>query len=153
MAPAKNTKKSWQEKLEDSKDLPKIIQPKGKGAKRYGKRMLVPSPLQVDALMKKVRKGRVMTIAQMREKLANANKATSACPLCSGIFAWISANAANEAEEKGRKRITPWWRTLKANGELNPKYPGGMAEQAKRLRKEGHTIVKRGKRWFVKGVS
>lgn len=144
-------KKSWREKLADSKDLPKIIKPKGKGAKQYGDRMLVPAPMQVDATMKKVRKGKVMTIAQMREKLAKEHDATSACPLCCGIFAWVSANASQEAEDEGMKRVTPWWRTVKAKGELNPKYPGGMEEQAKRLRKEGHTIIKRGKRWFVAG--
>jgi|TARA_B100001964_G_scaffold168162_1_gene184757 hypothetical protein len=72
---------------------------------------------------------------------------------CSGIFAWISANAVQEAEDEGKKRITPWWRTLKAKGELNPKYPGGVKEQARRLRKEGNTIVQRGNRWFVDGVS
>ena len=146
-------KKSWQEKLADSKDLPKIIKPKGKGALHLGDRMLVPSPLQVDAQMKKVRKGKVMTIAQMREKLTKENNATSTCPLCSGIFAWVSSHAAQEQEDEGRKRITPWWRTVKAKGELNPKYPGGMEEQAKRLRKEGHKIIKRGKRWFVEGVN
>jgi hypothetical protein len=144
-------KKSWREKLADSKDLPKIIKPKGKGAKQYGDRMLVPAPIQVDAKMKKVRKGSVMSIAQMREQLAKENDATSACPLCCGIFAWVSSHAAQEAEDEGKKRFTPWWRTVKAKGELNPKYPGGMEEQAKRLRKEGHKIVKRGKRWFVDG--
>ena len=46
-------KKSWREKLEDSKDLPKVITPKGNNAvSRYGSRMLVPAPLQVDAIMK-----------------------------------------------------------------------------------------------------
>ncbi len=94
-----------------------------------------------------------MTIAQMREKLTKENNATSTCPLCSGIFAWVSSHAAQELEDQGRKRITPWWRTVKAKGELNPKYPGGMEEQAKRLRKEGHKIEKRGKRWFVEGVA
>ena len=145
-------KKSWREKLEDSKDLPKIVKPKGKGAERYGDCMLVPSPIQVDALMKKVRKGKVMTIAQMRKKLPKENDATSTCPLCSGIFAWVAAHAAQEAEDEGRKRITPWWRTVKAKGELNPKYPGGMGEQAKRLRKEGHILVKRGNKLFVDGI-
>ena len=100
------TKKSWREKLKDSKDIPKIITPKGRGVKQYGDKMLVPA-LQVDAMMKKVRKGKVMSIAQMREKLAKANNATSTCHLCSGIFAWIAANAAQESEDEGRKRITP----------------------------------------------
>ena len=146
-------KKSWQEKLRDSKELPKIFKPKGRGAERYGDRMLVPAPIDVDALMKKVRKGRVTTVAKLREKLASDHDATSTCPLTCGIFVWVAANAAQEAEGQGRKRITPWWRTLKAKGELNPKYPGGMEEQAKRLRAEGHEIETRGKRQFVVGVS
>ena len=44
------------------------------------------------------------------------------------------------AETSGRKRITPFWRTLKSTGELNPKYPGGIAAQARRLRAEGLAI-------------
>jgi hypothetical protein len=111
--------------------------------------MVVPSPLEVDAMMKKVRKGNVSTIADMRTRLAKKHNVDSACPLCCGIFAWISAHAAQEAQDEGKKRFTPWWRMLKAGNELNPKYPGGMESQAKRLRSEGHTIEKRGKRWFV----
>jgi alkylated DNA nucleotide flippase Atl1 len=45
--------------------------------------------------------------------------------------------------------VTPYWRTLKGTGELNPKYPGGLAEQKRRLRAEGHEIVSRGKRAFA----
>ena len=142
-------KKTWREKLHDAKDLPKIVRPRGKGAAHLGKRMVVPAPLDVDALMKKVRRGRVTTVGALREKLAAAHDADTACPLTTGIFCRIAANAAQEAEDAGRKRITPWWRTLKAKGELNPKYPGGVEEQARRLRAEGHEIMQRGKRWFV----
>jgi len=60
---------------------------------------------------------------------------------------------SQEVDEEGKKGFTPWWRTVKAKSEHNPKYPSGMEEQAKRLRKEGHNIVKRGNRWFVDGVS
>ena len=66
--------------------------------------------------------------------------ATIGCPITTGIFAWIAAHAAAEAEAAGKKRITPWWRTLKTGGELNPKYPGGVKEQAARLRAEGWRI-------------
>ncbi len=48
---------------------------------------------------------------------------------------------------------TPYWRTLKADGELNAKFPGGIEAQKKRLEKEGHTIIQRGRtnlRYFVK---
>lgn len=146
-------RKTWREKLEDAKGLPKIVRPKGKGAEHFGERMLVPAPLDVDALMRRVRKGRVTTVGKLRERLAQQHDADSTCPLTTGIFVGIAARAAQEAEDAGRKRITPWWRTLKTRGELNPKYPGGLEEQARRLSDEGHVIVKRGKRWFVQGVS
>jgi hypothetical protein len=41
---------------------------------------------------------------------------------------------------EGKKDITPYWRTLKLGGQLNEKYPGGVAVQAARLKAEGHTI-------------
>ena len=71
------------------------------------------------------------------------------CPITTGIFAWIAAHAAQEAELAGVKRITPYWRTLKAGGELNPKYPGGIDAVRARLEAEGHRIVQKGKRWLV----
>jgi hypothetical protein len=72
--------------------------------------------------------------------------------LTTGIFAWISAHAADEAEHKGDgPNITPYWRTLKSGGELNPKHPGGFERSRVRLEGEGHQLVQRGSRWFVVG--
>lgn len=47
----------------------------------------------------------------------------------------------------------PYWRTLKANGELNGKNPGGMKAQKEKLEAEGHTIIQKGRkniRYYVK---
>jgi len=52
----------------------------------------------------------------------------------------MAARAAEEDSSEGKKDITPYWRTLKVKGELNEKYPGGVAEQAKKLEAEGHAI-------------
>jgi hypothetical protein len=128
-------KKSWREKLATSKDLPKT--------------MVIPAPLEVDALMKQVPKGRVVTINELRAALAAKHKVTFACPLTTGIFSWIAAPAAAEAEAEGAKRVTHYWRTLKTGGEINPKYPGGVDGGAKRLRAEGHKVVSKGKRLIV----
>jgi hypothetical protein len=76
-----------------------------------------------------------------REKLAKRHGASIGCPITTGIFAWIAANAAEEDAAEGKKDITPYWRTLKAKGELNPKYPGGLETQAEKLKAEGHTIL------------
>jgi hypothetical protein len=61
----------------------------------------------------------------------------------------MAAHAAEEAATAGRKRITPYWRTLRNNGELNAKYPGGIDAVRQRLESEGHRIVQRGQRFFV----
>jgi hypothetical protein len=144
------TKKSWREKLADNKGLPRIGQVTGNMSKRWGTgKFVIPAPLEVDALMKQVPKGRVVTINELRAALATRHKVNFACPITTGIFSWIAAHAAAEAETEGARRITPFWRTLKTGGEVNPKYPGGVEKIAGRLRVEGHKVAQRGKRYFV----
>ena len=62
---------------------------------------------------------------------------------------WIAANAAEESAADGKKQITPYWRTLKTGGELNPKYPGGVDRLKKLLNAEGHRVTAKGKRFVV----
>jgi hypothetical protein len=143
-------KKSWREKLADDKGLPKVCEVTGKLSKRWGEGcFVIPAPREVNALMKQVRKGRIVTINELRAALARKHRTDFSCPLTTGIFFWIAAHAAAEAEAKGAKRITPFWRTLKTGGEINPKYPGGVEQIAKRLRAEGHETIAKGKRTFV----
>jgi alkylated DNA nucleotide flippase Atl1 len=143
-------RKSWQEKLADSKDLPKVITIDGKLSKRWGEgTCVIPAPIEVDEIMRAVPKGKLTTIDDIRKALATKHRATIACPITTGIFAWIAAHAAQELAAEGKTRITPYWRTLKSGGEINPKYPGGVDGMAKLLRAEGHAVVQKGKRFFV----
>ena len=109
----------------------------------------MPSPLEVNTLMKKVPKGKLTTINEIRKKLAKKYKTTTACPIVTGIFSWIAAGAAKEDDQDGKKNITPYWRTLKSDGKINLKYPGGIPYQRKKLINENHKIIKRGKNHFV----
>ena len=144
------TKKSWREKLADDKGLPKVGPVTGKMTKKWGEGlMVIPAPREVAALMQKVPHGKLTTINELRAALARQHKADFGCPITTGIFAWIAAHAADEAAAEGRKRITPYWRTLKSGGELNPKYPGGIPSLKKRLTAEGHKVQQKGKRHFV----
>ncbi|MBN1846842.1 MAG: MGMT family protein [Sedimentisphaerales bacterium] len=143
-------KKSWQEKLHDSKDLPKVVKITPKMSPRWGKgTVVIPSPLEVDETMRRVPKGKLITIQEIRAHLAARHGATIGCPITTGIFAWVAAHAAAEQAAAGTKRITPYWRTLKTGGELNPKYPGGIADLKKRLEQEGHRVIPKGKAFIV----
>lgn len=139
-------KTSWAEKLANSKDLPRVEKIDEKKSKRWGAgTFVIPAPLEVDAIMRKVPKGKLITINEIRQILAKKHKATIACPITTGIFSWIAAHAADEAENLGKKRITAYWRTLKTGGILNEKYPGGLVNLRKRLTAEGHTIIRKGR--------
>jgi hypothetical protein len=142
------TRRSWREKM-DNPNLPKVVEappkwrkdPKGRGS------MLIPSPHQVDAVIRSVRKGSLITVTQIREVLAAQHMTEMTCPLTTGIFIRIAAEAAEEDARAGKTRITPYWRVIKDDGSLNPKFPGGADSQADRLRAEGHHIVEsKGKR-------
>lgn len=143
-------RKSWREKLADSKDLPKVEKIRPKMSQRWGRgTVVIPAPLEVDAVMKQVPPGQLITINEIRASLARKHRATIACPITTGIFAWIAAHAAEEAAAAGETDTTPYWRTLKVGGELNPKYPGGVERLKMLLEAEGHRVVAKGKRLVV----
>jgi len=143
-------KKTWQEKLKDNKGLPQVSPIDHTMSKRWGSgTFVIPAPLEVDEIMRAVPKGRLITIDEIRRRLASKHGATIACPITTGIFAWIAAHAAVEAAGEGKKITTPYWRTLKSKGELNLKYPGGIEGLRRKLKAEGHHVVQRGKRFFV----
>jgi hypothetical protein len=138
---SKALRKSWQEKMADSKDLPKVIEIDERMSQRWGTgTCVIPAPKEVDEFMRAVPRGKLTTINDIRAALARRHSATIGCPITTGIFAGIAARAAEEAAMEGKKYITPYWRTLKSSGELNPKYPGGVEAQAAHLKDEGHTI-------------
>jgi alkylated DNA nucleotide flippase Atl1 len=142
---------TWQEKLNDSKGFPKVEEIKGGMSKKWGTgTVVIPAPVEVDQLMRKVPKGKLTTINEIRQALATKHNATIGCPMTTGIFAWIAANAAEEQKQQGTTDITPYWRTLKVKGQINEKYPGGIEAQTTLLEQEGHCVVRKGKNCFVK---
>lgn len=143
-------KKTWTEKLHDNKDLPKVERITDKMSKRWGTgTVVIPAPMEVNEIMKRVPAGKVITINEIRCALAKKHGATIGCPITTGIFAWVAANAAEEQKQKGEKNTIPYWRTLKTGGEINEKYPGGVEAQKRLLENEGHRVVQKGKRHLV----
>lgn len=154
-------KKTWQEKMADKKGLPKVLKLDNsfpcynalhKIGLRVGDRVVLVNPREVEGEMKKVPRGKLTTIVHICKKIAAKHRVKGCCTLTAGIFFMTAANAAEEMRQEGKKNDTPYWRTLKANGELNEKYPGGALAQKKLLEQEGFTVAKKGKTFVVENI-
>lgn len=147
---ANEDSKDFNAMLRDSKDMPKIqiVTDEATIQKYGGSRMYFAPPMDYDQVMRCVPWGRVVTVGHIRDYFARRSGADFTEPITAGIFVSIAAWASWQRAED----ITPYWRTLKANGELNPKYPGGVEAQREKLEAEGHTVIRRGRthlRYFV----
>ena len=141
---ANEDKKDFNAMLLDSKDMPKlqIVTDPGTIERYGGNRMYFAPPIDYDRAMRMVPKGRLTTITDIRAHFARANGADFTEPITAGIFVSIAAWAS--FQRQGDE--TPYWRTLKAGGELNPKYPGGVLAQKEKLEAEGHRVLQRGQK-------
>lgn len=148
---AKEDKKDFNAMLHDSKDMPKfqIITDRKSIEKYGGSKMYFAPPIDYDKVMRQVLHGKVITVGKIREYFAKTSGADFTEPITAGIFvsiaAWASYQRSNDE--------TPYWRTLKAKGELNAKYPGGVEAQKEKLEAEGHVIIQKGRkniRYYVK---
>jgi hypothetical protein len=154
-------KKTWVQKLEDKKSLPKVL----KLEERFpcyntvhkmgawaGDPIVLVNASEIIPIMTEVPKGKLITIWEICKKIAKKHKVKGCCSLTTGIFIMIIANAVEEAIVKGEKSALtkiPYWRTLKADGFLNEKYPGGQEGQKRLLEKEGFKVIARGKKYQV----
>jgi len=151
-------KKTWQEKLEDKASLPKVLKLE-RGFPCYnavhkmgveaGDDIVLVNPSEVVEIMKQVPKGKLITIVEICKKIAKQHKVKGCCSLTTGIFIMTAANAAEEASKEGKVLDIPYWRTLKSDGFLNEKYPGGQEAHKKLLEQEGHKVIHKGKRLLV----
>ena len=151
-------KKTWAEKLADKKNLPKILRLERrfpcynavhKMGAEAGDKVVLANASEVVEIMAGVPKGRVVTIVEVCRRLAAKHKVKGCCSLTTGIFIMTAANAAEEAARSGKTLKIPYWRTLKADGYLNEKFPGGLEAHRKLLEKEGHKVVHRGRKFQV----
>ena len=146
------------EKLEDKASLPKVL----KLEKRFpcynaihkmgadvGDEVVLVNPSEVVDIMKQVPKGKLTNIVDICMKLARRHNTKGCCSLTTGIFIMAAANAVEEARRESKLLDIPYWRTLKADGYLNPKYPGGQEAHKKLLEQEGHKVVQKGKKYLV----
>ena len=141
---ANEDKKDFNAMLKDNKGMPKLqIITDSKSIEKYGgSRMYFAPQIAYDEIMKQIPYGKVITVGKIRDYFAAKNEADFTDPITAGIFVSIAAWASEQRSDS----LTPYWRTLKANGELNSKYPGGIERQKAQLMAEGHTIIQKGRK-------
>ena len=143
---ANEDKKDFNAMLAEAKGMPRIqlVTDPATIRKYGGDRMYFAPPIDYDRAMRRVPRGMVTTVGEIRAFFAREAGADFTEPITAGVFVSIAAWASfqRQADE------TPYWRTLKAGGELNPKYPGGVEAQREKLEAEGHTVIRRGRKNF-----
>ncbi|MEM2889014.1 MAG: MGMT family protein [Candidatus Bathyarchaeia archaeon] len=151
-------RKSWQEKLADKNGFPKVLKLEKefpcynavhKMGAELGDEVVLVNPSEVVEVMKNVPKGKLATIIEICKKIAQNHNVKGCCSLTTGIFIMAAANAAEEARKQGKDLGVPYWRTLKADGSLNEKFPGGAEAQKELLENEGFNVIRKGRKFFV----
>lgn len=151
-------RKTWQEKLADKAGLPKVLKLESqfpcynalhKMGVEAGEDVVLVNPSEIVACMKKVPHGKVVTIVEICKHIAKQHHVQGCCSLTTGIFIMTAANAAEEARKEGVDMGIPYWRTLKSDGYLNEKFPGGDQAHKSLLEQEGFKVVTAGQRWRV----
>jgi hypothetical protein len=121
--------------------------------RRYGDRLLLPTPLLLAAEIGTVPSGQTITTSQVRARLAQRFGADRTCPLMTGIFVKILAGAVADDLAQRRKPRWPVWRLVGDDGRLATTWPLDALYRATRLREEGVRLGRKAGAWQVLGIA
>jgi hypothetical protein len=153
-----NRRKTWREKLADKEGLPKVLPLKEsypcynalhKMGAEAGDDIVLVNASEVVEAMRNVPPGKLTTTIGICRGIAARHGVKGCCSLTAGIFVMTVARAVEEAKDTKDEFNVAYWRTLKADGFLNEKFPGGVAAHKQLLEVEGFTVVPKGKRFYV----
>ncbi len=107
-------RKSWIEKRDIEKQPVVKKLDKDFADMHTGEKMLIATPNIVDHYIRQIPSGKQNSLKTMRRDLATEYGADVTCPVTSGIFLRILAEAAWEEYLQGKalKNITPFWRIM-----------------------------------------
>lgn len=142
----KKPAKSWKLKMEKPSE-PEIVELPPNMPAGWGQgTMVIVTPKIIDTLVNSVPRGKLITIGAMRKKFAHDYDTATTCPLTTGIFLRIVAEAAEENRKEGKTNVTPYWRVVRDTGEMIDKFPGGIEAQAEKLKEEDFEILITGRK-------
>ena len=132
--------KTWQEKLDNGKEPFVGVMNRTVSGVPAGGMMLIPTPRQVDDYIRTIPKGASKTQRDMGDDLAKAAGADITCPMCTGMFLRISAEAAHEEMVAGKKMVTPFWRIIPPKALVRKKLTFGDAIVDEMRKEEGLAV-------------
>ena len=136
---ASTKRKTWEEKL--NIDRKPVIEKADKsfGGIQAGQIMLIPTPRVVDAYIRQIPRGSHVNMTTIRKDLAAEYHAEVTCPLTTGIFVRIVAEAAWEQYVNGTplRQITPFWRVIDKKSSASKKLTFGTKFLMEQRKKEG----------------
>ena len=119
--------RTWEEKLDHPEHA--VVKPLDQRFAGHspGELMLISTPRDIDRRIRRLRKGTAITVAELRDRLAASAKADFTCPLSTGIFLRIVAEAAlaNHGDGAPIETITPFWRVIEPESALASKLSCG----------------------------
>jgi hypothetical protein len=136
---AATKRKTWAEKRETGKEAEIKKSPKDFADIKAGEKMLIATPEIVDEYIRNIPKGKETSLMQMRKDLAASYHAHKTCPVTSGIFLRIVAEAAYEEYTGGKpiSKITPFWRIINNQSPALKKLTFGPDFVLQQRKKEG----------------
>jgi hypothetical protein len=130
--------KSWAEKLKVNRHPQVEVVACRFADVRPGDKMLIPTPKIVDEYIRMIPKGKQVDMSTIRKDLAAGYSADITCPLTTGIFIRIVAEAAYESYKAGTplKKITPFWRLIDEKSKVASNLTFGKEFLVEQRRKE-----------------
>ena len=129
---------TWVEKLNCTKEPKKKMLEKSVSGMQAGDLMYISTPKEIEAYIDAIPKGQCVTIKKMRQDLATKNSTDCTCPLTTGIYLRIVAEAALEKSAQGMKdAITPFWRVISPDDKIAEKLSCGIEYIQNVRKKEG----------------
>jgi hypothetical protein len=126
-------------------------QPKIVRDTRAGDRKLIPTAPLVAEEVAAVPRGEVLTISNLRERLAARYGADRCCPVATGRLASLLCREVRQQLARGHKARWPIWRLVNDDGSLNSRWVLDARYRASRLREEGLGVTRDGRTWRVLG--
>ena len=103
-----------------------------------GSNMFIATPKLIDQYINEIGVGKRIDLKTMRKDLAIEHNADYTCPVTTGIFLRIVAEANYEKLQQGKhlEEITPFWRVIEPNSPLAKKLTFGQVFLLEQIEKE-----------------